>query len=78
MINCANYNHNPIDANLNAMVRLSGYAMLSNKNSILQSSNNVNLYLYGAFSCYNTTISCSSGKKCNLECKTSWISIYLQ
>ena len=45
--------------------------MLSNKNGILNSSNNNSIYMYGAFSGYNTTIACKSGLSCYLECKTS-------
>ena len=71
---CANYNNNPVNENLNSMKNLYGRALLSNKNSILQSTNNinvVNIYMGGAFAGYNTTISCQANTTCNLFCKTS-------
>ena len=53
------------------MNSLSGYGMLAAKNSVLNSSRDVNISMYGAFARYNTTITCNIGSTCNLNCKTS-------
>ena len=68
---CANYNRNPINDNLNSMSKIKGYAMLSNMNSILNSSRSHTLLMDGAFAGYNTTIVCQAGLTCSLECTTS-------